>query len=454
MSAPSAPVITALNGVVFNAARTEATIKFTAVNSTAENVTSYVIQSSPALTIDTSSIVPSNTEITFVVTGLSASVSYIFRVGAVNANGTTYSAYSAPQPIPVEVNLNVEIAADGELNLLSQQLQTPLNVVCATEKLPAEALYKPGTHALIEFWEDAAVDGIKAKLASDGSYNGYYLLSAKALAKGLQLVLCGEMHANKTVTRMDGTSTTFAASPFIGTKYGANGATGAVIDEHKIFNHFGRMALACYAHYLMGHQQATAAITNDKAFMAKMLSLDFTGVSDNGEALLAAVGTDAATKSAAAAALYAKYDAAGLIDTPDARTWPLAAPAANANADLARRLVAKLLDANLGAGSGNARAPVESTVNNASDVDATSGSAADIVDQVIGRDASRARGEDNSAYLPNNHGLLRFYAGDVVYVNIKLVKPTVSVSSTLVAGATIANQYSTEENYTIRIVLA
>jgi hypothetical protein len=480
LAAPSVPVFDATSPVVMAIDSSDATLKSATIKFTpganplvaGENVQKFVIEAVPALAsaVEITGAAILNGDMTKVISGLSANVSYIFRIQAVSPYGSSaFTAYSAPVAVPVEVNLNVEITATGELELLSQQLQTPSNVVCATEKLPAAALYLAGTHALIEFWEDDAIDGVKAQLAdSDFSgntpagpdYAGYYLKSARELAKGLQLVLCGEMHANKTVVRMDGSSKTFEASPFIGAPYNAS---GAVINDHKIFNHFGRMALACYAHYLMGHQQATAAITNDKSFMAKMLDLDIAGLTDAQlEALLAppviAAGATneqiAAAKSAAAAALYAKYANKTNVENAntDPRAWALTAPAANANADLARRLVAKLLSLNLTAG-----APKISTVNVANNnvPAADSGSVADIVDQVIGRDASRARSEDNSKYGPESHGLLRFYAGDVVYVNIKLAKPTVTVNSgQRVDGATIANQYSTEENYTIRIELA
>lgn len=356
------------------------------------------------------------------------------------------SAPAPPTPTPVEVNLNVEISAEGELAMLSEQLFSVSNVVCATETIPAAALYESGVKALIEFWEDDNLDTINAQLADSNvgsnNYTGYYKASAKALAAGLQKVLCGELDANKTGVARPGDSVNptvnFAASPFASlTADKGYGASGSVAAHHHMFPHFGRLALACYAHYIMGHQQATAAITNDKAFMKNMLSV--TGAGADAAVSVDFDGADATTLSALCSKDF----------TEDPVAWR-ALSADASDADLARRLVGKLLDANLDGSD----APSVSTVNTANP-SAASGSAAYIVDQVIGRDASRARDEDNNKYSPENHGLLKFIAGDVIYVNIKLATPSVSVGSgQQVQNTSLTALYASEENYTIRIVLA
>jgi hypothetical protein len=56
-----------------------------------------------------------------------------------------------------------------------------------------------------------------------------------------------------------------------------------------------------------------------------------------------------------------------------------------------------------------------------------------IAKQVLGQDASRAKGIDNDANLPSGFQALEFKANDTVYFSIKLVAPTVSVSG--VGGA-------------------
>jgi hypothetical protein len=195
----------------------------------------------------------------------------------------------------------------------------------------------------------------------------------------------------------------------------------------------------------MGHQQATAAITNDKAFMMNMLSVE-------NAAAEVSVDYDLANAAALSGKTKAAVDFAADPITADWRSLTGSAE----NADLARRLVGKLLDANLNASD----VPIVSTVDTTNPDAAASGSVAYIVDQVIGRDASRARGEDNNKYSPENHGLLKFIAGDVIYVNIKLMQPGVSVggasSGQRVTASSLQSLYSSAsaENYTIRIVLS
>lgn len=320
----------------------------------------------------------------------------------------------------IEVNLNVEINANGTLEILGEPLRAPTNVIVSNVNLAAAALYAPTQDcALIEFWEDTTnYNGIKAQLADSKNpdvynYEAFYKKSALRLAEGLQAVLVGEMDVKKgTMNNAYGSSVSYSASPFNLAKYSSN--------SHLMEN-FGRVALGCYAHYIFGHAQATAAITNDVEFMRGMLSLDasdvYTHAADVGDSGLANPAAD----------------------------W-IALSGDASDADLARRLVGALLAANLSAG-----VPVVSDESEA----ASSSKVVDIVKQVIGRDASRATDEDNNKYDVNKHGLLRFYANDVVYVNIKLLKPVVNgASGQQVDDATLEDLYSTEENYSIRITLA
>jgi hypothetical protein len=80
-----------------------------------------------------------------------------------------------------------------------------------------------------------------------------------------------------------------------------------------------------------------------------------------------------------------------------------------------------------------------------------------IAQVVLGQDASRATNEDNSERLVDQKAALRFYAGDVVYVAIKLTSFRAAVGSAI---GTIAQNYNTEiptpaeETYYLRITLA
>jgi hypothetical protein len=80
-----------------------------------------------------------------------------------------------------------------------------------------------------------------------------------------------------------------------------------------------------------------------------------------------------------------------------------------------------------------------------------------IVKQVIGQDASRATDEDNSKYLPENHGLLRFYPNDVIYVSINLLTPDVTVGAgQQVEDTTMEGLYTSatgDKKYTLKITL-
>lgn len=344
---------------------------------------------------------------------------------------------ATPPYANVEVNLNIEVMAEGQLELLSQPVFTPANVVCATEKVAASSLYDvAGECAMFEFWEDD-VDGISASLANSNingnSYDGWYKKSARRLAKDLQKVLCGQMEANKQGVVRPGVTTpaNFTTTPFNDAKYAGSA-------QYQTHEHFGRLALACYAHHLFGHVQSTAAITNDSAFMANMLSLN---------------ATDKLAPSNTAAERYASYKHDALVgasgEAEPINNWiPSVRGGGVTDADLAIRLVGALLNANRNADG----SLITSTVDKTNALNSAK-RAADIVDQVIGGDASRARDEDNSKYGPERHGLLRFYAGDVIYVAITLATPQVTVGSNQVSSAALLQNYTSAETYMIRIVL-
>jgi hypothetical protein len=338
--------------------------------------------------------------------------------------------------IAVEVNLNVEIDANGTLAILSEAARPISNVIVALETLPANALYEESapnvpTSGLIEFWEDADINGIKAKIASDGGvdtpFANFYKTSAVRLAQGLQKVLCGELSV-KPSAQLPAVFTTTAsdAAPFSDAKYAANA---------HLMEHFGRVALGCYAHYIFGHAQATAAITNDKEFMQGMLSLS--SVDHVGASSTATQRYDDWSKKASVAA------------ETDPLAWRNEAGSAT-DADLARRLVGKLLGNNYDGAE---------FIESSESENAGSAKVIDVVKQVLGRDASRATDVDNNKYDVNKHGMLRFYANDVIYVNIHLVKPTVTVGSGQRDAATYSDLLTAaapdeEESYAIRITLA
>ena len=152
-------------------------------------------------------------------------------------------------------------------------------------------------------------------------------------------------------------------------------------DHYSAIAGFGKVALAQVAHAVFGHVAATAAITNDEAFVTAMLA-------DTPSANWAAI--KAATQSAATANL--------------------------ANA-LVKALVSK----------GFASAEVEYKDFENSTL------LTSIVNQVIGQDANRAKGQDNNAILPGVRQKLLFAAGDIVYMSITVQYPTITLSNSSTA---------------------
>jgi hypothetical protein len=290
---------------------------------------------------------------------------------------------SAPATHNVVVNLNVEVSASGNIEIFGQTVPEILNPIIAAVNLDSAALYA-GANSMFEFWEpsDAAVRGTRlAQLAvKDG--RDWKLLTRK-LANGIQDCLEGSFDAS-------------LASPFNLPKY-----TAAV---HKSAANFGELALRSYAHYTMGHIDATAAITNDVAFVRAMLSQD------------------------AATGVYAKFDAAQLLVADDFSSSAIVGSKADG-------MLAKLLVKAIAEKDGNA--------------------ALLIAEQVLGQDASRAMDEDNNALTVDKSQGLKFIAGDVIYMNIKLLKPDIIISNVgqKVSELTIENKYTIDENYTLKIIL-
>ena len=325
-----------------------------------------------------------------------------------------YSTMSAPVPQPISVNFNVVIDASGNLEVFNAAAPVVTNVLVAEHMLPVTALYDPvAKKGLLELWEPIDAQGdIRVQLANtdrvtSGGLNltGAYQVASKAIASGLEAILCDKFDCR-------------GALPF--SSYSGN------VEYYKQRD-FGRVALATYAHHLFGHVDATAAITNDKAFVQAMLSCSAGG--DNETAAGAAARAAAWTKSTVA----------------DVQAWDQSASSSDAN--LAIRLVKTLV----GKGLDGAGVPTVSSVN-AGDT----ASLANIVSQVVGQDASRLMNVDMSQRTRDQHILLRFYEGDVIYMNITLKSPNVNIGSTnqLVSKAALEAMYpQNNNNFTLKITL-
>ena len=320
-------------------------------------------------------------------------------------------------PISVQVNFNVCIDAKGEIELFGETPPTPDNVIIALHDLPVTALYdETNEKGLIEVWEPSDAQGdIKTQLANtDSSGNGQggpdlsgaYQVACKTFAQGLEAILCDEFDCS-------------GVEPF---------KTYDGTPQYTMQRDFGRVALAYYAHHLFGHVDATAAITNDVAFVHSMLSTTTGGGQEDASG--AEVRYAGWTKSTA-----------GRVEDWDASGSEL-------DANLALRLVEAVV-AKGKDGSGNF---VISSVNTAA-----TDSLANIVKQVIRQDSSRQNNIDGSQRTRNQHQLLRFYADDIIYVNINVLPPTVEVAGFNPNPNNIANPPSTSgmtaKSFTLKIRL-
>lgn len=315
-----------------------------------------------------------------------------------------------PSPTPVTVNFNVNIDASGNIEVFGAPPVTYDNKIVPSVMLPVNALYDADASGeysgLIEFWEPSnQLGNINVQLANTAELGavGAYQTASKVLAKGLQRILVDSLDCIN--------ATPF--SGYIGTDYTSN-------------RDFGRLALSAHAHDIFGHVAATAAITNDQAFMAAMLSVSDASVADG---QTAAQRYDAWTKLSMVANPVEQWDAAQ----------------SKVDANLAVALVKALVGKGL-SGSTLLVSNVNAITNPSTD-----GTLANIVRQVIGQDASRAMGQDNNMLAPDLHQYLRFYEGDKVVVNVTLQAPALTVAT----GQRDANVFATpaDRNYSIELTL-
>jgi hypothetical protein len=299
----------------------------------------------------------------------------------------------------VTVNLNVSVDAQGQIEVFGAPPVAPTGeLIVSLVGLSSEVLFKTTgdnvDNAMIMFWEPSAELGnIYASLAS-GDYRGdggfdFTLAKAGFAKKGAEAIekmLCNGFDCS-------------AANVF--NKYASQ-------DSHY-WNHsdFGRVVLSAHAEDIFGHPAATAAITNDEALMKAMLSVS-AGCDANGTAAQ-------------------RYGAWTKDVTTDAATWSIASSTSDAN--LAVRIIKKLLK------KGEDIA-ISAVTTSAAGVTSGDDTLANIVKQVIGQDATRAMDQDNNELPVDKKQALRFYPGDVVYMNINIEAPSMSYASGQLATIT------------------
>ncbi len=321
----------------------------------------------------------------------------------------------------ITVNLNVTVDASGEVKIFGASPDTPSSdIIVAQYHMPVDCLYAgDASGGLIEFWEPSATLGTIVCRLADGSGNGhnyvdFYKQTARKLAKGLQRVLCDQFDCSGATPYFNNANPTKYSNPY-----------------YTMISDFGRVALSLYADKLFGHAAATAAITNDKQFMANMLSISELVASD-------ATGT-----------AIDRYNGWNYISSID--SWNCS-DTTNETADLARKLVATLISKGIGSNGSLLIQDISGSYNG------PNSTLAEIVKQVLGQDASRAMNQDNNELLPDEHQLLQFYSGDTIYVSITIKPPTVLVNPTSAQSAqqeysNINSSMTQDVKYNIQITL-
>jgi hypothetical protein len=322
--------------------------------------------------------------------------------------------YSTMQYGNVKINLNVTLHTDSKVDIFGEPFDIPLNVIIANYTIPVDALYDEEHHCgLIEMQDD--LDNIHVRFANsvyDLDLTDAYKKSAIKLVYALERSLCDSFDCS-------------GAEPFA--------------DYHELTyttqSDFGRLALNCFAHYILGHIDSVLAITNDVSFMENMLSLSdaitevknsslgrFKGVSSN----LSNVGYQRFLKNN----IHVSFLSDILEAASDGTT----------NARLAELLVQSLLLKGLDASNNLITSVIQPTIPS------DPLSLAHIVSQVITQDLNRAMRKNNRVPV-----LLPFYPGDIIYMNIKLKRPTVIVD--IPSHENIHNRYTKEINYVIQLTL-
>jgi hypothetical protein len=332
-----------------------------------------------------------------------------FEFGGVNI---TKIGSSGQVNVPVTVNLDVTVDANGNIQVLGAPAQSLPNVIVAGVTLPVNALYDASgasipnnttsiKNGLFEFWEPSGtvLDPSSIDLSANNPLGQRQ--AAKATTGGRDFTRMTKKFVCDLQTVLEGSFDCSQADPFKNGIYNNN-------PNYTTQLGFGRLALSTYAHYLFGHVAATTAITNDQEFINAMLSR---------------------TTGTGADATYKYGDANSIPLDASGADWPTTGAATDA--DLAVLLVGSILK------------KADSEILK-------------IVNQVLGQDASRAMDEDNNELAPNIRQVLKFIAGDVIYMNIKLQSPVVTVGTgQQVQSSTLDGKYSesSHQTYTLKITL-
>ena len=339
----------------------------------------------------------------------------------------------APLPhVPIEVDFNIDMTANNAFTIFGEETAIPdQNVIVPIRTLPVNTLYDISENkGLIEFEGNVSNDeDILCRLA--GSSNGDWIPIANKFVKGIHKLLCDEFDCSQ-------------ASPFNNDIYKNN--DGDLEPRYFKQRDFSRVAMASLSHFIFGHVDATAAISNDKQFMKNILSIT-DDTAGNSSVSSPFDLNNASNNRTAADARYTAWKYASELANPTSQSWIWNNPVETTDdAVLAFRVGRTLIKKGQ---------PTQGVYLTESIIDASNSSIARIVSQVITQDSSRAVKLEGGINMPGVPQPLRFYPDDIIYINIRVRKPIININSNKVNEDDIDNRYpeSAEKIYTLKITL-
>lgn len=205
----------------------------------------------------------------------------------------------------VVIDLGVNTDASGSVQVFGQTQPNITNKVIAAVKVPVSNFFVSGSSSLIEF--QGQDNDIAGRLESDWTSGVGSAARKTALAAALQASLTGALNATDAAPF----NVSVAGTP----KYSEAG--------HKNYDSFGDLALGSYAHFLFGHVDATAAISNDTGFVTDMNGVnELSGQANLGGKLANAIFSLDAAKCALIAKQVVGQDASRAMGQDNDNTTP------------------------------------------------------------------------------------------------------------------------------------
>lgn len=301
---------------------------------------------------------------------------------------------------PVKVNLNIEISANGTLEIFggdSFNTNNLDNIIIAKKELPAASL-------------NGFIQISNTSNEIEGRIQGSF--STTDLRNNLQRVLLSPFDCSNI------DQATGAPDPFV--------SISNISLKNNISN-FGHVALKVYLYYLFSNSEQVGGITNPDSFVRNLLSTSDSNMKYNTDA---SSSTTIGNLGTAPSSTASGYVSATITATAT-------------NGLLVDRIIQKIAQKTNVSTSDYPGINVSNTT-----------SVAPIIKQILGQDNTRVPNSTSTATWSNN----LFSKYDIIYINIKLAKPIITLSGTSSTNATsIINNYTNkviENNYALQITLS